>query len=168
MNRYFLAIFSTALVLPLTGCQEKPTPGGNPKANASTDKPNLPPPPPPSETTPAIPASPTSPTGPSPQPPAGPVSIALSTGVALPQPSINGTILMFSVDYEFTQGQPDPAGYVWVIERAKGTPAKVGVKLGPKNNLMVPMTKWRPEDGPFKSHIEDSKGNRLSESIEMR
>jgi len=77
-------------------------------------------------------------------------------------------MMMFSVDYEFVQGQPNPAGYVWVIERAKGDPAKIGVKLKAKENLMIPMTKWRPEDGPFKSHIEDSKGSRLSESIDMK
>ncbi len=27
---------------------------------------------------------------------------------------------------------------------------------------------WQPEHGPFKSHIEDLKGTRLSESIEMQ
>jgi len=27
--------------------------------------------------------------------------------------------------------------------------------------------KWKPEDGPFHSHLEDRKGNRVSESIEM-
>ena len=32
---------------------------------------------------------------------------------------------------------------------------------------MVLIQGWRPEDGPFKSHIEDAKGTRLSESIEM-
>ena len=26
---------------------------------------------------------------------------------------------------------------------------------------------WRPEQGPFHSHLEDSKGDRVSESIEM-
>jgi len=94
--------------------------------------------------------------------------IALSTGVALAQTGPEGTMMMFSVDYEIVQGNPDASGYLWVIERAKGSPAKVEVKMAGKNTLSTAMAKWRPEDGPFKSHIEDRKGNRLSESIEMK
>ncbi len=77
--------------------------------------------------------------------------------------------MSFSVDYEFAQGQPNTAGYIWVIERARGAAAKLPVKLAAKGNLQIVMTttNWRPEEGPFHSHIEDRQGNRVSESIEM-
>jgi hypothetical protein len=74
----------------------------------------------------------------------------------------------FSIDYEFDQGQPGAEGYVWVIERAHGNPARQQVKLSPRGNLSVMMTQgWRPEHGPFHTHIEDNKGNKLSESVEL-
>ena len=76
--------------------------------------------------------------------------------------------MSFSVDYEFAQGEPGSEGHVWVIERAHGAAAKQKVKLSQKDNLMVLIQGWQPEDGPFKSHIEDTGGRRLSESIEMR
>lgn len=76
--------------------------------------------------------------------------------------------MMFSVDYEFTQGQPNTAGYVWVIERARGAAAKLPSKLAAKGTLQTALTaNWRPEDGPFHSHLEDRQGNHVSESIEM-
>ncbi|MFZ1935287.1 MAG: hypothetical protein WAU84_16325, partial [Thermoguttaceae bacterium] len=79
-----------------------------------------------------------------------------------------GTMMMFSVDYEFAQGEPNTAGYIWVIERAHGAVAKLQVKLTAKGTLETALTtNWRPEDGPFHSHLEDRKGNRVSESIEM-
>ncbi len=75
--------------------------------------------------------------------------------------------MMFSVDYE-VQGQPNASGYIWVIERAHGAAAKLQVKLTAKSTLTAAMTaNWKPEDGPFHSHLEDRKGNRVSESIEM-
>ena len=77
-------------------------------------------------------------------------------------------MMMFSVDYEIVQGGSDPSDYNWVIERAKGSPAKIEKKMAGRDNLTTGLEKWRPEDGPFKSHIEDLKGNRLSESIEMQ
>jgi len=76
--------------------------------------------------------------------------------------------MSFSVDYEFSQGEPNSRGYVWVIERAHGVAGKQEVQLSEKGNLMVLIQGWQPEDGPFKSHIEDAKGTHLSESIEMR
>ena len=75
--------------------------------------------------------------------------------------------MMFSVDYEL-QGESNAAGYIWVIERAHGAAAKVEVKLTAKGTLMTSLTaNWKSEDGPFHSHLEDRKGNRVSESIEM-
>ncbi|MCE5269630.1 MAG: hypothetical protein LLG00_17265, partial [Planctomycetaceae bacterium] len=94
-------------------------------------------------------------------------TVTLSTGVALPQAGPEGTMMMFSVDYE-VQGEPATGGYVWVIERAKGQPAKIDRNLSKKGTLEAGMIKgWRPEDGPFHSHIEDKNGARVSESIEM-
>jgi hypothetical protein len=94
--------------------------------------------------------------------------IRLATGVALAQTGPEGTMMLFSVDYEVTQGQPATSGYVWVIERAHGQPTKVEAKLAAKGTLQGGMVVgWRPEDGPFHSHLEDRKGNRVSESIEM-
>jgi hypothetical protein len=109
-------------------------------------------------------------TVPSPPPTAAPQqSIQLSAGVALAQTGPDGTMMMFSVDYEFAQGEASSSGYVWVIERARGNPAKVEVRLKAKDTLTTAIgTGWRPEDGPFHSHLEDSKGNRVSESIEMQ
>jgi hypothetical protein len=95
------------------------------------------------------------------------LSIQLSTGVALPQTGPEGTLMSFSVDYEVGQADPSSAGYVWVIERAHGAAHKQKAQLAKKGNLMVLIQGWQPEDGPFKSHIEDAKGTRLSESIEM-
>ncbi len=124
----------------------------------------------PSEKTPSEPA----PSKPAPsestQPaPAAGKSIELSTGVALPQTGPEGTMMMFSVDYEVVAGEPNAkAGYVWVIERAKGAPAKRAEQLKKKGTLEAAVFHWRPEDGPFRSHIEDRKGKRLSESIDMK
>lgn len=95
--------------------------------------------------------------------------ISLDLGVALGQPGPQGTMMMFSVKYEFVAGGPDPkAKYVWVIERAKGNTAKLAGPLKNSGELNTAITGWRPEHGPFKSHIEDANGKRLSDSIEMR
>ena len=49
-------------------------------------------------------------------------SIQLSAGVALPQTGPDGTLMSFSVDYEFAQGEPSTDGDFWVIERARQAP----------------------------------------------
>ena len=76
--------------------------------------------------------------------------------------------MSFSVDYQFTQGEPNTSGYVWVIQRAQGAPAKQPVRLARQGNLPILIPGWRPEEGPFQSHIEDRSGNRLSPSIDLR
>lgn len=101
------------------------------------------------------------------KPPAA-MPIRLSTGVALPQTGPNGTLMLFSVDYEFVEGEPSAEGYVWVIERAQGKPVRKEVKLLRKGNLPTPMPGWLPDDGPFHTHIEDHKSARISASIELR
>jgi len=126
---------------------------------------------PPTATVPEPPAKPPAATTPAKPPaaPAGQPSIRLSAGVALAQTLPTGTAMGFSVDYEFTAGQPNPtSSYVWVIEPGKGPPVKFMVRLSSKDNLMMFVPKWRPENGPFQTHLEDTRGNRLSDSLPLR
>jgi hypothetical protein len=97
------------------------------------------------------------------------MAIDLSAGVALPQTGPEGTMMGFSVDYQFNQGEPPPsASFTWVIERAKGAPAKIQVKLKLKDNLSIMITRgWRPEQGPFQTHIEDASGRRISDTVPL-
>jgi hypothetical protein len=190
MQRWFRAAILAFAVLAIVGCSENSGPTPKPRTNASVGRPKPPPPPPPPpppatavtgesplQRPAAMPQSPTTTqpaaptTAPSPLPSA-PVtaqnSIQLATGVALAQTGLDGTMMMFSVDYEVAQGQPDTSGYIWVIERTHGPAAKVEVKLTAKGNLMTKLpADWRPENGPFRSHLEDRQGHRVSESIEM-
>jgi len=109
---------------------------------------------------------PSSPTSPPSTPGRGAVAIDLSAALSLPQTGPEGTMMGFSVDYQFSQGQPQPSEtYSWVIERAKGAPAKISVQLKLKGNLSAMLVRgWRPEHGPFQTHIEDSSGRRVSEA----
>ena len=93
--------------------------------------------------------------------------IQLSMGVALAQTGLDGTLMSFSVDYECTQGKLPSADGVWVIERAQGAAAKQKVQISGQGTLQMLIQGWRPEQGPFHSHLEDLKGTRLSGSIEM-
>jgi hypothetical protein len=103
-----------------------------------------------------------------PPPKAGTMPIQLSTGIGLAQTLPEGTIMSFSVLYQFVRGEPpSSAGYFLVIGRAQGAPAKVSVRLDREGNLVAPMA-WRPEEGPFQAHIEDPSGIRLSDSIDLR
>jgi len=75
----------------------------------------------------------------------------------------------FSVDYQFTQGEPSPTSpYFWVIEASKGQPVRQEVRLSQRGTLQGFALQFRPENGPFQSHIEDADGNRLSRSIPLR
>jgi hypothetical protein len=94
--------------------------------------------------------------------------VQLSVGIALPQATVNGTAMTFSVDYEFTQGEPSPAGYVWVIKRAHGDPLKKPVQLRREGNLAAVVTGWRPREGPFQAYIVDQSGNRQSATIDLQ
>ena len=96
-------------------------------------------------------------------------SIRLSAGVALAQTLPTGTAMGFSVDYEFTEGRPNPSSpYFLVIEPAKGPPARIKVLLNSKGTLQGFAVGWRPEHGPFEGHLEDASGNWLSPSISLR
>ena len=64
--------------------------------------------------------------------------------------------MSFSMDYQFTQGGPDPtAKYVWVIERSQGDPYQRPVQLNGKGTLQILIPGWRPGEGPFQSHIAE-------------
>jgi hypothetical protein len=103
-----------------------------------------------------------------PPPKAGTMPIQLSTGIGLAQTGPEGTIMSFSVLYQFVQGEPPSSvGYFLVIGRAQGAPAKVPARLSREGNLMALMP-WRPEEGPFQAHVEDQSGTRLSDSIDLR
>ena len=194
MQRMFLAAFVAATLLWLAGCSEEYVPAPRPKTIPRAEKPSAseptsPPAPATAESSPAEPSEPAAvpeseaveqpaveppaPVEPSPPTPPRTIitdrhSIELATGVALPQTGPEGTMMMFSVEYEFVLGEPNPKlGYVWVIERAKGAPVKRAVRLSKKKTLYTAVQRWRPENGPFRSHIEDRDGKRLSASIDM-
>jgi len=94
--------------------------------------------------------------------------IQLSVGIALPQTGPEGTMMGFSVDYQFTTGEPQTSlKYFWIIQRAGGKAARIPVRLEQKGNLAL-FLPWRPEEGPFQGHLEDGSGNRLSPTIDLR
>jgi hypothetical protein len=94
--------------------------------------------------------------------------IKLSTGVALPQTGPEGTLMSFSVDYEFTQDAPNATPYYWIIERTQGDSAKIPVPLTKKQgNLLTLIPQWRSNEGPFQAHLEDQNGDRVSDSVEL-
>jgi hypothetical protein len=75
----------------------------------------------------------------------------------------------FSVDYQFTAGQPEPnAQYFWVIERAQGAPSRQPVRLSTQGTLQGFVSGFLPEHGPFQAHLEDARGNRLSANESLR
>jgi len=94
--------------------------------------------------------------------------VQLSTGVALAQTLPDGTAMGFSIDYKFLGAKPQPSTqYVWVIERARGEPGRIFVRLTEKGTLQT-FSPWRPEEGPFRAYLEDGSGNRLSQTIDLR
>lgn len=111
----------------------------------------------------SAPPTPLEPTGPR-QP-----SIHLSAGVALPQSLPTGTAMGFSIDYQFTAGEPSPSSpYAWVIQPSKGQTVIQPVRLSHEGTLQGFVPQFRPENGPFSTHIEDANGNRLSRSLPLR
>jgi hypothetical protein len=153
----FLAVVT---LLPFAGClgsYDVKAPPPAPKA-AAAPKPEVPKSE--AQTPPAQPAGPVSSTSP---------SVQLSAGVALPQTLPDGTVMSFSVDYQFGQGQPDPnAAYVWVIERSQGAPSRQPAKLSPRGTLQGFVAEFRPEQGPFQTYLEDGRGNRVSPTAPLR
>jgi len=97
------------------------------------------------------------------------VSIRLSAGTALAQTLPTGTAMGFSVDYRFANGQPSTsAEYLWVIQTGDGQLLKKPVRLQSRGTLQDFVPQLRPKNGPFRTHMEDYRGTRLSESLELR
>ena len=158
MQRWFHAMLLSLVVMGIVGCSDDSASNVKPKTDASVVQPKPPPPPPPPPpsptdvsgaaspkepaptvqqpvATPQQPAPAVTP-APSPPPPAAvaQLSVRLATGVALAQTGPEGTMMMFSVDYEVAR-PPNSEGYIWVIERGTAKPGKVEVKLSAKGNL---------------------------------
>ena len=93
--------------------------------------------------------------------------VKLSAGVALPQSLPMGTVMAFSVDYRFAGGGQSGASYFWVIVPDKGQPVRQPIQLQAHGTLQGFCQQLRPENGPFKSHIEDAQGTRISSSVPM-
>ena len=81
--------------------------------------------------------------------------VKLSAGVALPQTGPEGTLMAFSVDYRFLDGTPNKEGqYLWIIQPAVGEPLEMPVQLKKKQDtLQTFVPQWKPNNGPFKTHI---------------
>jgi hypothetical protein len=95
--------------------------------------------------------------------------IQLSAGTALAQTLPTGTAMGFSVDYEFSSGQPgSSARYLWVIEPAGGQSVKQPIQLDSQGTLQGFVQQLRPDDGPFQTYIEDQNGTKLSRSLALR
>lgn len=165
------------LLVAADGCapgvenREASAPADKPSAGASRAvRPSPPPPPPPPENVTA--SSSPSAAAPSPSPAATqtpPLQVDLSAGVALPQTGPTGILMSFSVDYRIVEGQPTPSlGYVWVIQRQEGPPAKEPVRLTDHGTLTALIPGWRPADGPFSGHLEDRNGSKLSRPIDLQ
>jgi hypothetical protein len=174
MQRSFGLLLSVAFAVATSGCsgeyQVAPVPPAaeTPESTASPAAATAAPDQQPqgTETPVAPPAAPTS--APAPSPAAG-FPIKLSAGVALAQSLPTGTAMGFSVDYRFTQGSAQGASrYVWVIQGNQLEPVRLDVELQQQGTLQTFVTQWRPEAGPFRCHIEDGGGQRLSDSVPLR
>jgi hypothetical protein len=77
-------------------------------------------------------------------------------------------MMTFSVDYRFTAGGPGPSPYVWVIQPAKGQAVKQQVPLRRRGTLQGIVQQFRPENGPFRTHLEDARGTPVSPSVPLR
>lgn len=96
-------------------------------------------------------------------------TIRLSTGVALAQTLPTGTAMGFSVEYEFVNHPPSgPANFFWVVQSGKGRAVRQPIQMTVRGTLQGFVPQFRPEDGPFRTHIEDQSGNRLSKSLPLR
>jgi hypothetical protein len=93
--------------------------------------------------------------------------VQVTGGQSLEQTTVDGNAVGFRLDYQVTGSEPDPAGYVWVIERTHGNPVRIKVKLEQRSELNTMLVGWRSEQGPFHSHLEAADGRQVSESIEM-
>jgi hypothetical protein len=171
-----LFLLAVGPVLFAGGClgdyQPAPRPASQPKTNPTATSPAALPPTSSEAPRPSVQAPPTSvaaPSGPTVKAaPAPGFPVRLSAGVALPQTLPEGTMMGFSVDYRFVQGQPlSSTPYYWVILRAQGTPARIPVRLNAQGNL-AKFLSWRPEEGPFQARFEDAGANPVSGTIDLK
>jgi hypothetical protein len=80
-----------------------------------------------------------------------------------------GTMMGFSVDYQFRGGMvPGGGSFFWIIEGNGGKQYRLAVKLDARGNLMLVIPGWRPEDGPFRCRLEDQSGRPISGTVDMR
>ncbi len=84
----------------------------------------------------------------------GRAQVQLSAGVALAQTLPDGTGMLFSIDYRFSQGRPDQSTrYFWVIT-SRDKPLRRQVQLRDSGTLQAVVPGMRPEVGPFQCHLE--------------
>lgn len=74
----------------------------------------------------------------------------------------------FSVDYQFTSGQPGSFQYGWVIVPTKGEPVVQKMQLNREGTLQGFVIQFRPEHGPFKTYVVDYRGTKLSRELSLR
>jgi hypothetical protein len=102
------------------------------------------------------------------------VSIQLSAGVALAQTLPDGTGMLFSVDYRFSQRSNDQSlRYYWVIIPDRGDPITTEVRLGASGTLTHVERGMRPEIGPFQCRLEaqhpaDSQRFKVTGAVPMK
>lgn len=144
-RRSVLLAFPSVLSLATIGCDSSQSPAT--VAPAATPAKNPPPPPPPAA------------------PPVGDaesaraaarkvLQIRLTTGVSLAQTTADGTLMSFSVDYEFLSAPPNPAArHALMIRRGDGQSVMQEQQLQSQGNLSALVPGWRPEDAPFEASI---------------
>ncbi|GEM_PF-1055755 len=103
---------------------------------------------------------------PSPSHDAGVRWVDLSVPVSLPQTGPEGTMMSFGVEYRLRAEAPRDQTYTWAIQSRTGKLFRMdALRLESQGNLMTIVTEWRPEDGPFRTWMEDSAGRRVSLSL---
>lgn len=171
MPRITQLLYICLLMLASIGCEfEQPSEDSTPAVGKQT---NLPPPPPTSppqvHSAAESPSTPLSPAGQAPRNDAAiaapshssrKLNILLSTGVALAQTGPDGTLMSFSVDYEFAAAPPVAAArYALVVQRGDGQSVMNQETLQRAGNLALLVPGWRGEVGPFYGYIVELNAN---------
>jgi hypothetical protein len=80
--------------------------------------------------------------------------VSLSAGVALPQSLPQGTVMGFSVDYEFSGGGPvSGRRYLMVIQPRGGTAAEVEFQPAASGNWTAFVPELGPNQAPFTAQV---------------
>lgn len=88
------------------------------------------------------------------------LDVRLSVGLALAQTTPEGTLMGFSVDYEFHGAAPSSgAKYGFMLRRGDGQTVVQPSSLESEGNLSTLVPSWRPEDGPFQGAIVELNAN---------